>query len=136
MLKSRLLTIGVSVLIFASLPWNYSRWLQVAIVIIWLAQGIVAANFVRRATTVEQISWSGRILLALDTLTLTIPVLLYMPLLPEAWIAMLIPIMWGGVRERLVGAASVAMLATLLIFVAFALHRVGPSGEPQFGRLI
>ncbi|MDQ6766515.1 MAG: GAF domain-containing protein [Candidatus Eremiobacteraeota bacterium] len=135
-LKSRLLTIGVSVLIFAALPWNYSRWLQVAIVITWLAQGIVAANFVRRATTVEQISWSGRILLALDTLTLTVPVLLYMPLLPEAWIAMLIPIMWGGVRERLAGAASVATLATLLIFVAFALHRVGPSGEPQFGRLI
>jgi uncharacterized protein YigA (DUF484 family) len=135
-LKSRLLTIGVSVVIFATLTWPYSFWLKVGVVVVWLAQGIVAANFVRRATTVEQINWSGRILLALDTLTLSVPVLLYMPLLPEAWIAMIIPIMWGGVRDRLAGAASVAALATVLILIAFAWHVVAPGGEPQSARLI
>ena len=135
-LKSRLLTIGVSVLIFATLPWPYSRWLQAAVVVVWLVQGIVAAGVVRRATTVAQIAWSGRILLALDTLVLTVPVLLYLPLLPEVWIAMLIPIMWGGVRERLAGAAGVAAWATLIVLVAFAFHLIAPEGEPQAGRLV
>ena len=135
-LKSRLLTVAVSVVIFATLPWPYSHWLQAAIILIWLTQGIIAANFVRRATTVEQISWSGRILLTLDTLVLCVPVLLYMRTLPEAWIAMLIPIMWGGVRERLLGAASVATFATVIIFIGFAFHLIGPEGEPQSGRLI
>ncbi len=135
-LKSRLLTIGVAALLFAALPWPYSRWLQAGIIFIWLAQGIIAANFVRRATTVVQINWSGRILLALDTLVLTVPIFLYLPLLPEVWIAVLIPIMWGGVRERLAGAASVAALATLLLVVAFAFHRIAPSAESQFGRLL
>ncbi len=135
-LKSRLLTIVVSAVIFTLLPWPYSRWLQVGIIALWLVQQIVAAGVVRRATTVDQINWSGRILLALDTLTLTVPVLLYMPYLPEVWIAMLIPIMWGGVRERLVGAASVAALTTIVIFVAFAFHRIAPAGEPQLGRIV
>jgi len=135
-LKSRLLTIGVAALIFAALPWPYSRWLQAAILVVWLVQGIVAATFVRRATTASQVMWSGRILLALDTLTLTVPVLLYMPHLPEVWIAMLIPIMWGGVRERLAGAASVAALATVVIFIASALHLIAPAGVPQFGRIL
>jgi uncharacterized protein YigA (DUF484 family) len=135
-LKSRLLTVAVSVVIFAALPWRYSHWLQAAIVLVWLTQGIIAANFVRRATTAEEIRWSGRILLTLDTLVLCVPVMLYMPTLPEVWIALLIPIMWGGVRERLVGAVSVATLATVLIFIAFAFHLVAPAGEPQIGRLI
>jgi hypothetical protein len=135
-LKSRLLTIGVAALLFAALPWPYSRWLQAGIIFVWLAQGIIAANFVRRATSVVQINWSGRILLALDTLVLTVPIFLYLPILPEVWIAVLIPIMWGGVRERLAGAASVAALATLLLVVAFAFHRVAPSAESQVGRLL
>ena len=135
-LKSRLLTIAVSVLVFATLEWPYPTWLKFAIVGLWLAQGIVAANFVRRAISVEQINWAGRILLALDTLTLSVPVLLYLPLLPEAWIAMLIPIMWGGVRERLLGATCVAGVATALILIAFGFHLVAPAGEPQLGRVI
>ena len=135
-LKSRLLTIGVGALAFGLLPWPYSRWLQVAIVAIWLAQGIVAATFVRRATTAEQVIWTGRVLLALDTFVLTVPVLLYLPRLPEIWIAMLIPIMWGGVRERLGGATVVAAFSTVLLLAAFAFHLVPPSGEPQLGRLV
>ncbi len=135
-LKSRLVTIAAAALIFAALPWPWSRWLQAAIVGVWFVQGIVAATFVRRATTVEQISWTGRVLLALDTLVLCVPVLLYMPRMPEVWIALLIPIMWGAVRERLVGAIVVATLATVVICAAFAFRLVPVTGEPLAGRLI
>lgn len=135
-LKSRLLTISVGAVMFAVLPWPYSRWLQVGIVLIWLTQGIIAASFVRRATSVDQITRTGLVLLGLDTIVLTVPVMLYLPILPEVWTALIIPITWGGVRWRLLGASSVAAFSTALLVVAFAFHRVAPVGEPQLSRLI
>lgn len=135
-LKSRLLTVAAGAMLFAVLPWPYSRWLQVGIVVVWLAQGIVAATVVRQATTADQIRWSGRILLVVDTLVLAVAVVLYMPLLPEAWISMLVPLMWGAVRERLVGAASVAALATILLAYSFAFHPPPPTSETYLSRFI
>jgi GAF domain-containing protein len=135
-LKSRLLTIGVAVLLFAVLPWRYPMWLKAAIIVLWFAQGIVAATIVRRATSVEQILWSGRALLALDTIVLAVPVLLYLPDLPEVWPALLIPVLWGAVRERLLGAMALAGLVSLVLVLAFAVHRVAPAGEPQLARLL
>ncbi|MBV8203610.1 MAG: GAF domain-containing protein [Candidatus Eremiobacteraeota bacterium] len=135
-LKARLLTIGIATLLFALLPWRYPMWLKAAIIIVWFAQGVVAATFVRRATTVEQILWSGRMLLAADTIVLAVPVLLYLPDMPEIWAALLIPVLWGGVRERLVGAIAVGSLASVVLLVAFAFHRVAPANEPQLARLL
>ena len=129
-LKSRLLSIGVGALLFLALPWPYPRWLQGAIVLLWLTQGIIAAHFVRRAKTVGQIRWSGRILLALDAVVLGAVVFLYMPLLPDAWIGMLIVIMWAGVRERLPGAASVAALTSVLLVISYLFRPPEPSPEP------
>jgi GAF domain-containing protein len=135
-LKARLLTIGVATLLFAVLPWRYPMWVKAAIVVLWFAQGIVAATFVRRATTVGQILWSGRTLLAADTIVLAMPVLLYLPDMPEIWAALLIPVLWGGVRERLVGAIAVGGLASIVLLIAFAFHRVAPANEPQLARLL
>jgi uncharacterized protein YigA (DUF484 family) len=134
-LKSRLLSIGVGALLFLALPWPYPRWLQGAIVLLWLTQGIIAAHFVRRAKTVGQIRWSGRILLALDAVVLGAVVFLYMPLLPDAWIGMLIVIMWAGVRERLPGAASVAALTSVLLVISYLFRPPEPSPEPLPSRL-
>ncbi|MBV8263385.1 MAG: hypothetical protein JOY87_06145, partial [Candidatus Eremiobacteraeota bacterium] len=135
-LKARLLTIGIATLLFALLPWRYPMWLKAAIIVVWFAQGVVAATFVRRATTVEQILWSGRMLLAADTIVLAVPVLLYLPDMPEIWAALLIPVLWGGVRERLVGAIAVGSLASVVLLIAFAFHRVAPANEPQLARLL
>ena len=135
-LKSRLISIGVAAIMFVVLPWHYSRWLQVAIIVTWLAQGIIAANIVSRATRVDQIRWAGVSLLALDMLVLMVPVVLYLPTLPEVWIAILVPLMWGGVREQIAGAAGVAIVGTILLAAAFAFHLMAPAGEPQLGRFI
>ncbi|HLW38181.1 MAG TPA: GAF domain-containing protein [Candidatus Eremiobacteraceae bacterium] len=134
-LKSRLLSIGASALLFLALPWPYARWLQGAIVLAWLTQGIIAAHFVRRAQTVSQIRWSGRILLALDAVVLGAVVFLYMPLLPDAWISMLVIIMWAGVRERLAGAACVAALTSGLLVLCYLYHPPEASPEPLASRL-
>jgi uncharacterized protein YigA (DUF484 family) len=134
-LKSRLVMIAIGAVLFAVLPWPYSRWLQVAIIAVWLVQGIIAANYVRRATTVGQIQLSGRVLLAADTAVLTLPVILYLPLLPEVWVTMLIPMMWGGARERLSGVTVVAAFATVLLIVAFALQLPASGPESSLGRL-
>lgn len=135
-LKSRLLSIAVGAFLFAILPWPYPRWLQAAIIVLWLTQGIVAASFVRRAATVQQIRWSGRLLLLFDTVVLGLVVFLYLPQLPEGWIVMILPVMWGGVREKLAGAVGVAALASLLLVVAFALNRPAPVPEPAISRLV
>lgn len=135
-LKSRLLTIGVAAIAFAVLPWHYSRWLQVGILIVWLAQGIVAATVVSRATRVDQIRVAGAALLVLDTLVLTVPVVLYLPTLPEVWIGFLVPLIWGGVRERILGAAGVAAVGTVVLSAALYSHWMAPAGEPQLGRYV
>lgn len=135
-LKSRLVSIGVAAIMFAVLPWHYSRWLQVAIIVVWLAQGIVAANIVGRAARVDQIRWAGATLLTLDVLVLLVPVVLYLPSLPEVWVAILVPLLWGGVRERLLGASGVAAIGTLLLVLAYALHWMAPAGVPQAGRFV
>ncbi|MDQ6766889.1 MAG: GAF domain-containing protein [Candidatus Eremiobacteraeota bacterium] len=135
-LKSRLLSIGVGALLFMVLPWPYPRWLQGAIVLLWLTQGIIAANFVRQAQTVPQIRWSGRILLTLDAVVLGAVVYLYMPLLPDVWIAMLVVIMWAGVREGLPGAATVAGLTSLLLILVYIYHPPEASPEPLPSRLL
>jgi GAF domain-containing protein len=135
-LKSRLLTIGAAAVAFAVLPWHYSRWLQAGILVVWLAQGIVAATIVSRATTARQIRIAGATLQALDTLVLCVPVVLYLPTLPEVWIGFLVPLIWGGVRERILGAAIVALLGTAVLTAALFLHWMAPAGEPQLGRYI
>jgi uncharacterized protein YigA (DUF484 family) len=135
-LKSRIVSIGTAAIMFALLPWHYTRWLQVAILLVWLVQGIVAAAIVGRATRVDQIRITGITLLTLDILVLIVPVALYLPTLPEVWTAILIPVLWGGVRERVAGAAGVAIVATLLLALAFIFHLVAPSGEPQVGRFV
>ncbi|MBC5805860.1 MAG: GAF domain-containing protein [Candidatus Eremiobacter antarcticus] len=135
-LKSRLLSVGVGAVLLAMLPWPYPRWTQALIVAMWLAQGLVAASFVRRATTVKQIRWSGRILLAADTLELASVAYLYMPLLPEAWLSMFLPITWGGIRERIAGAVSAAALTTVLLVVSFIFHPPPPAPESYVSRLI
>lgn len=135
-LKARLLTIAIATVLFAALPWQHSMWLKAALVLAWFVQGVVAATFVRRAITVQQILWSGRILLALDTLVVAVPVLLYLPDMPEVWVALLIPVLWGGVRERLVGSMAIAGLASLVLVVAFLFHRIAPTSEPQWGRFL
>jgi GAF domain-containing protein len=135
-LKSRLVSIGVAAIVFALLPWRYSHWLQVGVLVVWLLQGIVAAAVVGRATRVEQIRAAGMILLTLDMIVLLVPIVLYLPNLPEVWIAIVVPLLWGGVRERVPGAAVVALIGTVLLAVALALHWMPPSGEPQFGRFV
>ncbi|HLW37793.1 MAG TPA: GAF domain-containing protein [Candidatus Eremiobacteraceae bacterium] len=128
-LKSRLLSVGVGAVLFVALPWPYPRWLQGAFVIAWLVQGLLAAYFVRRATEVWQVRWSGRILLALDSAELAVVVFLYMPLLPDVWISMLVLILWAGVRERLAGAASVAALTSALLVLSYVLRP--PEAAPE-----
>lgn len=135
-LKSRLVTIGVAAIMFAVLPWPYPRALQLAILAVWLIQGIAVACVVRAATQVSQIRLAGAVLLLLDTLTLIVPVVLYLPRLPEAWISMLVPLMWGGVREGTLGASGVASIATLLLSLAVVFHWMAPAGEPQLGRFL
>lgn len=135
-LKSRLLSVGVAAVLFVVLPWPYPRWLQGAVVVVWLLQGLAAAYFVRRATTVGEIRWTGRVLLTLDTIELGTVVFLYMPLLPDAWIGMLIAIMWAGVRERLPGAAAVAAMTSGLLVMSYALRPPQAAPEPLFSRLI
>lgn len=135
-LKSRLVTIGVAAIAFAVLPWNYSRWLQAAILVVWLVQGIAAATIVSRATRVAQIRLAGASLLVLDTVVLTVPVVLYLPSLPEVWIAFLVPLIWGGVRERILGASCVAAVGTVVLSAALYFHWMAPAGEPQLGRYV
>ncbi|HXW52409.1 MAG TPA: hypothetical protein VEJ41_10495, partial [Candidatus Acidoferrales bacterium] len=135
-LKSRLLSIGVAAVVFAVLPWQYSRWLQISILVIWLVQGVAVATVVSRATRADQIRVAGATLLILDTLVLIVPVVLYLPSLPEVWIALLVPLIWGGVRERILGAAAVALLGTLVLTAALYFHWMAPAGEPQTGRFI
>jgi GAF domain-containing protein len=135
-LKSRLLTIGVAAVAFAVLPWHYSRWLQAAILVAWLVQGVAAATVVSRATTARQIRIAGATLLVLDTLVFTVPVVLYLPTLPEVWIGFLVPLIWGGVRERILGAAGVALLGTIVLTAALHFHWMAPAGEPQLGRYV
>ncbi len=134
-LKSRLLSIAVAMLLFMALPWPYGRWIQGSIILLWLAQGLIAAYFVRRAVSVAQIRWSGRILLALDALVLGVVVYLYMPLLPDVWIAMLVIIMWAGVRERLAGATAFAAFSSVLLVISYVYHGPEASPEPLPSRL-
>jgi GAF domain-containing protein len=135
-LKSRLVGIGTAAILFALLPWPGYRWLQVLVILLWLVQGIVAAAFVSRATRVEQVRISGVVLLSLDLAVLFVPILMYMPTLPEAWAGILILLLWGGARERNAGAIGVAVVATLFISAIFLFHLVGPAADYRLGRFV
>jgi uncharacterized protein YigA (DUF484 family) len=133
-LKARLLSLGVAAVALAFLPWSYPRWLQAAFILTWFVQGIVAAMFVRRASEARQVQAAGRALMAADTVLMLVMIRLFLPTLPEAWIAMLVPLIWAGVREGVSAAAAVAVVTTVLLAAALWLRWMPPAGEPLAGR--
>lgn len=127
LLKARLAIVGIGVSLFISLPWPYPRWIQAAAVAGWLLLGVVNAQIVRESTAVRTIRAAGRALLAYDTITTSLIVMLYVPLVSQAWAALVIFILIGAARERRAGAINMgaAVVAILVVMHRLVLPRMG-----------
>lgn len=133
-LKTRLATIAVVLVLFALLPWPYTRWIQVAALAGWILLGLVAAWIVRRARSPRTARWTGRVLLAIDMILGGYVIVLYVPFTPEAWIALILFILVGAARDGRAGAIAMgaAVTAVLLEMRLIVLPRLGrPASADQ-----